>query len=184
MFKGPRALENGLQMNLVRAVDRLSLDASGNISFQKRVRNVESENKYVRLADLFTEVKVLSLKCTFVPSTAIRNTTLAMGTLMTAVVHDDYTNLQSIGDLIAQVPNVKLHCMANPKIITKVWHHTPQDSDENTFYNCGGTSIGPVIPTSLGGIIFWCDGPIAAAGTYVGDVISEYSLLYRGMRND
>jgi hypothetical protein len=184
LFKTPTQLENGMQRQLIRAVDRISLDASGNISSFLLVRNCELQNKYLRLFDMFTEVKVLALKVTYVPSTVIRNTSLAMGALFTSVRHDDYTSLQTIGDTLVQTPNVKVHCMADPKPITVTWHKTPGDAEEDIFYNAGGTSIGHIIPRDLGGVVFWSDGPVASAGTYIGDIYSEWSLLYRGMRND
>jgi hypothetical protein len=173
-----------MQVQLIRAIDRYNLDLSGNISFFKRVRDCELENKYLRLAVLFSEVKVLSMRTTLVAASSLRTTSLGLGTLFCGVAHEDLTTLQSLGDQVINIPNVKMHCMANPNMIKQVWHHTPSDSDEQTFYNAGGTSIARVIPSSLGGIFFWCDGPVSQAGVYVCDFVTEYTLLYRGMRND
>jgi hypothetical protein len=173
-----------MQRQLIRSIDRLNLDVSGNISSFKRVRDCELENKYLRLFDLFSEVKVCRMVVTFVPSTAIRNATLALASLFAGVAHEDLTSLQSLGDQVINIPNVKMHCMANPKPITKTWNITPGDADEETFYNAGGTSIGRIIPASLGGVFFWSDGPVTQAGVYVGDLYTEWHLLYRGMRND
>jgi hypothetical protein len=173
-----------MQLQLIRSVDRINLDVSGNVSVFKRVRDCELENKYLRLFDLFSEVKVLRMSVTFVPSTVIRNAAIALGTLWTGVAHEDLTSLQSLADSVINIPNVAYHCMAEATPITKVWNITPGDADEETFYNAGGTSIGRIIPAQLGGVFFWSDGPVVQAGTYIGDVYTEWRLLYRGMRND
>jgi hypothetical protein len=148
------------------------------------VRDCEFENKYLRFFLLFSEVKIISFKVTFVPSTIIRNTSMALGSLFASVRHEDYTSFQSIGDSIIQAPNISVHSMASPGPITKVWHYTKGDAEEDNFYNAGGTSIGRIIPASLGGIAFWCDGPVAQVGSYIGDFLVEWHLMYRGMRND
>lgn len=173
-----------MQAQLIRRVVRVNLDVSGNISVFLRIRDIELENKYVRLSELFTEVKILSMKATLVPSTQLRNSALGLGTLMSAVVHDDYTGLQLIGDQLLQIPNVKIHVLASFLPCTQVWHRTKGDASEEEFYSCQGTSLSPVLPSSLGGIVFWADGPVVAAGTYVCDIILEYHALFRGMRND
>lgn len=103
---------------------------------------------------------------------------------MAAVVHEDYTSLSTIGDNLLQIPNVSLHVFPALTSLTKTWNVTPGDASEQDFYSCQGTSITRIIPSSLGGIIFWADGPVSAVGTYVGDIITTYTLLYRGMRND
>jgi hypothetical protein len=167
---------------MIRAIKTVSLDASGNISTQVRIQDVENEARYVYLQALFTEVRVESLKSTFYPSTAIRTTNIQLGVLFAAVVHNDYTALQVLNDQLRQVSNAKFSCMAAPKPVTQVWRITPGDAEEENFYSCQGTSIAKLIPRSLGGVVFWCDGPVSAAATYIGDIVSEWQLTYRGSR--
>ena len=171
-----------MQRQLVRSIVRISLDVSGNISYFARVQDCELDLKFTRLTSLFTEVKVLSMKATLIPTTAIRNTNLQLGALFVAVVHEDYTALQSIGDLVREIPNVTYHPMPDTKPLVKTWHITPGDASEEEFYSSQGTTISRIIPASLGGILFWCDGPVGSTGTYVCDIILEWMLLYRGMR--
>lgn len=178
---GRAAADVGM-LTVLRNVYSVSLDVNGNFSVQYNVRAVEFQTRYVTYGGIYLESRVRKMTATYYPSTACRNVNLTSAVIMAAPFHADYASAVGISDGLENANGLKFHAFASDKPFKVTWKADMSDAEENEYRAANGTSVQPVMPASLGGVAFWSDGPVAQVGLFIGNVIVEWTVEYRGIR--
>jgi hypothetical protein len=67
--------------------------------------------------------------------------------------------------------------------MTCTWHRNPNEPKENEFYSTLGVPLGHIIPSDLGGVYLFIDGPISTAGYYMGHLFVTWDVTFKGLRS-
>lgn len=179
-YSTPRRSSNDIIRPIyVRYYDNIDLDVSGNISLPIKVQDVENNSNYpTYVHGLFGEVQVLSMKVRFIANAALVYGQIGMTALYMTPYHTDVPGTMNSATA-SETLQTRTYSVADPSIKTLKWVMNPQDSAETTFYSTTGTSLAHVIPSGLGGIYIYSDGPVGSAGTSVGTILTTWKLRVR-----
>lgn len=180
-----RAAKPAVRMNdIVRTIylrfyDNIDLDVSGNISVGIKVNDVENNSGYPSYVHaLFGEIRILSVKVRFVANSALVYGQIGMTALYMTPYHTDVPSSMNSATA-AETIQTRIYSVADPSIKEMRWVADLGNSDEASFYPTTGNSLSHVIPAGLGGIYVYSDGPVSAAGTSVGTILTTWKCEVR-----
>jgi hypothetical protein len=157
------------------------LDGSGNVNLLYPVRLLEDMSEYdSSLAIPYEEVRVEKFNIKFIPNSYFKYAEVNFGPVMLTTFHRELPASMSMASLINYQATKTHPPLKDTYSIT--WHFQRSSPLECEFVSARGNSTTHYIPLTLGGITMYIDGPSSEAGKYVGTVIREYTVLFRGLR--
>lgn len=170
-YNNPMPLENVYYLR--RYLDNIVLDGSGNINLAYPVRDVYLSTDYSNLVNLYQEYRMIKMTSWFIPTMNIKG--IAIGGLFGVPLHDDLPAMSN--DIAACTIASRVFSNLEDKKKKVVWKMNIDDPGEAEYHRTAN-----YIPTSLGGICWYCNGPASSAGLYVGDIMLTYKVNFRGRR--
>lgn len=157
------------------------LNASGNIDEKSPVSDLSFTTDWITyFGNLWQEGRVLTQTVFFIPSTTVvygQSFNFEMASLMMVPYH--VTIPASMTHQAAyDVIDSRWFSMADPKTKKLKWIASESDSQETQMWPLTSGTI----PTTLGGIYTYADGPVLGVGSFAGDMIITYKVLVRGRR--
>lgn len=162
-----------------RTFAELTLDVAGNVSTNVLVQDVESATDYpLFIGTNYREVRVLSMKVRVFPTGApINSTGTTFSPLCLREIHCEPPAISYA--VMVQNMATKMFSPCDTAVKQTKWVANLSDARENEFYSSAGTGLAHVIPSSLGGVQLWMDGPVTSAGSTVGTVVVTWKLEAR-----
>jgi len=172
-------IKNNLCYTTIRESTEYVADAGGNLSVKLSCTGYLNTTQNIQFRQCFREIKVLKYSVTFFPSGNIMADTTGnknvYGCLFMAPYHGIAPSTLSTTS-IQSIPECRMFTFNDSRPKKCTWYRKKFDGAEDQFVESALAH-----PEQLGGIALWSNGPTSAAGTFIGEFVQEWQVVYRGV---